>query len=283
MSDTSLMGLGELAKPATVLIEKISDAIGGLFKPWQIRRVADAEAYAEKTRALTRMKITKLERRAMARLFAEEAKKQTNMESIVQKAIPQLNNDARSEELDDDWISNFFEKCRLISDEEMQNLWAKILAGEANAPGKYSKRTVDFVSSVDKSDAQLFTQLCGFNWFMEDIVPLIFDYDDEIYTKHGITFDVLSHFDEIGLLTFSIGYFSRTFTSEILTISYYGTDINIRFSETRKNNIDLGQVRLSKIGQELAPISRAKPVADFMDFVLSKWISQDLAIYSHWP
>lgn len=36
--------LGDLTKPATVLIEKISEAVGGVFKPYQIVRVAKAEA-----------------------------------------------------------------------------------------------------------------------------------------------------------------------------------------------------------------------------------------------
>jgi hypothetical protein len=40
--NSSLINLGDLAKPASVLIEKISDAIGGGFKPWQTRRVAKA-------------------------------------------------------------------------------------------------------------------------------------------------------------------------------------------------------------------------------------------------
>ena len=31
--------LGELSKPATLLIEKISNAITGFARPWQIRRV----------------------------------------------------------------------------------------------------------------------------------------------------------------------------------------------------------------------------------------------------
>ena len=46
----------------------------------------------------------------------------------------------------------------------MQILWARVLAGEANAPGTYSKRTVNLLSDFDKSDAELFTKLCGFGW-----------------------------------------------------------------------------------------------------------------------
>lgn len=49
MSDdksTSLVNLGDLSKPANTLIEKVSSAIGGIFEPWQIKRVAKAEAEA---------------------------------------------------------------------------------------------------------------------------------------------------------------------------------------------------------------------------------------------
>jgi hypothetical protein len=31
--ESSLINLGELSKPATVLVEKISEAVGGVFKP----------------------------------------------------------------------------------------------------------------------------------------------------------------------------------------------------------------------------------------------------------
>jgi hypothetical protein len=39
---------------------------------------------------------------------------------------------------------------------------AKILAGEANVPGSFSKRTINLQSSVEKIEAQRFTYLCGF-------------------------------------------------------------------------------------------------------------------------
>jgi hypothetical protein len=44
---SSLINLGDLSKPATVLIEKISDAVGALYKPRQIKRLAQAEAESE--------------------------------------------------------------------------------------------------------------------------------------------------------------------------------------------------------------------------------------------
>jgi hypothetical protein len=45
MSDgNSIINLGDLTKPATTLIEKISDAVGVLYQPRQIKRLAKAES-----------------------------------------------------------------------------------------------------------------------------------------------------------------------------------------------------------------------------------------------
>lgn len=284
MCGSSLINIGELSKPATVLIQKISDAVGGVFKPYQIRRVAAAEAEAEKIKALAQIEISELQHRAVVRFVAEETRKQASIESITEKALPDLNADARPQDMENDWISNFFDKCRLVSDEEMQNLWAKVLAGEANAPGKYSKRTVGFLSSIDKSDAILFTHLCGFGWFLGKVFPLIYDIENEIYTRHGIDFLGLKHLDEIGLLSFEpLAGYRRTGLREIVKVFYYGTPINLRFPKKENNDLDVGQVLLSKTGQELAPISGSQVVPGFLDFVLDKWTRSGLATFSDWP
>jgi hypothetical protein len=140
MNDNPLAILGELSKPATVLIEKISDAIGGIFKPYQIVRVAKAEAEAERIRAELQIQITDLHKRAFYRFLEEEAKKQLNIEGITQRALPLLNEKSSPENVEDDWITNFFDKCRIVSDDDMQQLWSRILAGEANSPGAFSKK-----------------------------------------------------------------------------------------------------------------------------------------------
>jgi hypothetical protein len=169
----SIVRLDGLSKPGTVLIEKISDAIGGIFKPYQIKRVAEAEAEANLIHAKANIEITELQERAFHRFLNEEVKKRENIESITSKAIPQLENNSTPQDVADDWIANFFDKCRIISDGEMQLLWAKVLAGEANTPGSYSKRTVNFLGSLDKQDAIIFTNLCRFSWIIGTLSPLI--------------------------------------------------------------------------------------------------------------
>ena len=155
-TSSSLVNLGELSKPADTLIRKVSNAVGGLFAPYQIKRLAKAEAKAALTKAQSEIDVTDLHKRAAHRWINEEAQRQNNMENIIARALPQLSESANADSVENDWIVNFFDKSRIVSDEQMQDLWSRILAGEANAPGTYSKRTVNFLSDLDKVDADLF-------------------------------------------------------------------------------------------------------------------------------
>lgn len=275
-NEISLVNLGEWSNTANVLIEKISDAIGGLAKPWQIRRVARAEAEVEKLKAEAQIEITEIHRRAIQRFIAEEANRQHNIESIIAKALPQVTETGQPQNMENDWITNFFDKCRLISDEEMQTLWASVLAGEANSPGSYSKRTVNFLNSIDKSDATLFQSLCDFCWEVGNYCPLIYDYSLEIYSKHGIDFSSLTHLDEIGLISFShLSGYRRIKLPQEIQVAYYETPIIIKFRNDNDNDMDTGKVMLSKVGQELAPICSSEPIPEFFDYILEKWM-QDM-------
>jgi Protein of unknown function (DUF2806) len=285
----SIINLGDLTKPATVLVEKISDAIGGIFRPHQIRRVADAEAYSEKVKAVSQLEITDLQRRAMQRLFKEEARKQANMESITARALPQLEPDSRPQDVNDDWIANLFEQCRIVSDEEMQILWSKVLAGEANSPGSFSKRTVNFLGSLDKPDAEMFSTLCRFAWTIDGLLdPLIFmtsnSIDTELYTEHGLSYTLLHHFDHIGLLRFEqLATFQTKALPDATSVSYYDNIIMIEIGGYTNNRIATGNVSLSRIGRELASICGAQPISGFMDYVLGKWVSEGLNVFSPYP
>jgi hypothetical protein len=279
MDEDTIKALGELSKPATVFIERISDAVGGIFKPYQIVRVAKAEAEADRIRANTQVEITDLQRRAFRRFLEEEAKKQINIENITRKALPELKEDAKPEQLDNDWIANFFDRCRLVSDEEMQSLWSRVLAGEANTPGKYSKRTVNFLSTLDKTEADLFTRLCGFIWVIGERIPLIYDVEDQIYNQHGIGFSALSHLESIGLVQFDplAGYQKKRLPKRFDTY-YYEQQVLIEMPEDSNNSMNIGKVMLTRTGFELVPISGSHPVDGFLEFIQNKWRSLNYQI-----
>jgi len=285
MSDgTSLINFGDLTKPATVLIEKIADATGVLYEPQRIRKRAKAEAEADLIKAETQIEITALQRRALKRFVQEEGKKQENMEDITEGTIPLLNENSSPENIEDDWIANFFDKCRIVSDKEMQTLWSKVLAGEANNPNSFSKRTVNFLASLDKSDAELFTSLCGFALFWENLIPMVYDVENSIYNNTGINFSSLSHLETIGLIKFSeLGYLQKG-EFKLCIIGYYGEPLLIKFEKEQTNSLEIGRVLLTQTGEQLAKICNSKPVDGFVDYVVEKWVKeQSLKVWSPYP
>jgi hypothetical protein len=275
--DASLIKIDSEA--AKALIEKIGDAIGGLFRPFQIKRVARAEVEAEIIRAEGQIRRDELQRRAVARFVAEESKKQDNIENITRKAIPLLNASSTPREMENDWITNFFDKCRIISDDEMQILWSRVLAGEANSPGSFSKRTVNSLASLDKTDAEYFTSLCRFVWEVgDDLIPLIFDQTKRIYLQHGVGFVTLSHLDDIGLISFGTLEFTRRHLGMSFVARYYGSRLTMELKESGDSELGIGHVILTKTGSELARICGAEPVDGFLEYVIKQWEKEEIVL-----
>ncbi len=208
----------------------------------------------------------------MRRWVEEEAQHQKGMEDITAKALPQLNENANPDAIEDGWLVNFFDKSRIVSDDDMQNLWSRILAGEANAPGTYSKRTVNFLSDLDKAEADLFTRLCGFTWVIGNFVPLVFDEEAEIYNRHGVNFSSLGHLDSIGLVRFGeLTSMSRVKLPKKFSVAYYGRPLTLGMPLDADNRLDIGKVLFTRIGQELAPICGSGPVEGFWEYVQDQW------------
>jgi hypothetical protein len=266
------VNLGDLSKPADTLIKKVSKAVGGVFAPWQIKRIAKAEAEAAIIKAQTGIQITDLHRRAMHRFIEEEAQRQKNIEDITMKALPQLSEEAKPDAIEDDWITNFFDKSRIVSDTEMQDLWSRILAGEANAPGTYSKRTVNFLSDLDKIDAELFSRLCGFGWVIGSFVPLVFDVQGDIYNRNGVNFGTLTHLESIGLIQFdNLAGFVRHKIPKRFVVHYYERPFYLEMANDADNALELGRTLLTKTGAELAPICGSQPVDGFWEYMQDRW------------
>ena len=278
MSD-SLIHIKDLAgfsKPATRLIEKISDAIGVAWKPYQIKRIAKAKVEAAKIEAQGGIEITDLHRRAMIRWMNEEAQNQQNMEAITAMALPSVREEAEPDSIENDWLVNFFDKCRKISDDEMQGLWARILSGEANAPGSFSKRTVNCVAELDQSDAELFVRLCGFVivWQNSKSIqqPLIFSDGAEIYNNHGINFTSLYHLESIGLITILSPITVRWGSlPKHCLVTYHGQSLALDLPQDAGNQIEAGYVLFTSIGAELASICVSRPVEGFWEYVQHHW------------
>lgn len=276
-----MINLGDISKPATVLIEKISNAVGILYEPRKIKNLAKANAEAEKIKFLGQLELSDLELRSINRFVTQEAKKQQNIESITAQAIQELPCDSNTEALEEDWITHFFSKCENVSDSEMQSLWSKLLSNEAHTPGTFSKRTVDFVASMDKRDAKMFTDFCQFVWVHGNYIPLIFDVNNDVYNEAGVNFATLKHLDAIGLISFepTAGYVRRKLGQDE-RFYYYDQPTDLRLKQQQNNQINLGMALLTRTGHELVSVCGSEPNESFYEYVIKKWFDDGIVTSS---
>ena len=197
---------------------------------------------------------------------------QRNMASTIEKAIRRLNDDAKPEDVEPDWYRHFFNRQCIVSDSEMQEIWARILAGEANRPGSFSRRTLSIVSDIDKSEAETFAKLCGFCWEVYGVlVPLIVRdaYKERMYFERGLWFSAINHFQTIGLLQFErLSPWRRLSMSNTESIYYFGRELKLL---DVKGEFQLGYGNFTECGRELAGICEREPVEELWEYVTQNY------------
>ena len=148
-------------------------------------------------------------------------------------------------------------------------------------------RSEDILSSSDHSksdlspkDNQLFESLCQFLWIQGDPLPLIFDVENEIYTKQGITLATLKHLEAIGLIIFETQGFVKKGFGKHTRLFYWGKPTKIGFQNDENNYLNLGHVLLTAYGNKLASTYKAPRNQQFYEYVINRWFQQGLVLSS---
>ena len=102
-----------------------------------------------------------LEERAYRRKKIDELRQQKNMEEIMLQAAKYCSDGTITDRADQDWFSNFVRLAEGISNKTMQNLWAKILAGEISHPGSFSLKTLQTFRTMSITEAKLLAKACS--------------------------------------------------------------------------------------------------------------------------
>jgi hypothetical protein len=274
--ENPLTNLEKLSAPVTKLVEVVAAGIGTLYEPFGVVRKAKADAKAAVIRARADAEVATIEHRAKARLEHREATRQENIERVTAIAAGELPDSVSSTPVDPDWTAQYINHAQDVSNEDLQVLWGRILAGEVAKPGSYSKRTLEFLGTLEKWEAQGFTDFCAFA-FTDNGWHYLFRckaYFEALREKFGMS-DVEGHFTTIGLLRSETGMPNP---SELngKKVRYFEEAFNIVAppAPTAKRgmaSLEIGpSVRnFSLIGQQLANISGAKPAAGYLEKMLA--------------
>ena len=108
--------------------------------------------------------------RAAAKKFSQKiSRERINIDQIAQITAGELRRKSAknttetpdSVPIREDWMSVFENEAAQMSSEEMQRLFARILAGEIRKPSSYSIRTVRILAQIDNTAAALFQKFCS--------------------------------------------------------------------------------------------------------------------------
>ena len=272
-----LVDLGAVAKPVGKVVEKLTDKVSSavylLYEPTHIRRIAQAKADSA-VRALNSEIEQSVVRRALRRWVSEEVQNQENMEAIFRGAIPNLSPDADPAAMSTTWIRQFFESSRIISDEYVRSVWSRILATEANRPGRYSIKTIRSLADFDRRDAEDFVKLCRFCCEIGGVpTPIVRFMVDEIYKKNGIDEAFLFRLEELGVIRVDHGIFRAGFGMDIedgTRVNYYGRTGQLGPREDGRLLLSTGRIEYTRSGREISQICKTEPVDGFWGYLVGR-------------
>lgn len=274
----SLLSKGEsttIASVANNVIDKISAAIGYVIIPKGKRKHKNEATEYLIARIKEDPKIPELAKAAMIANAKKIIKEYSNQQDVVNIAIQYLSETANADNLDQDWLDDLIEKSGNISDEQVKDLFGRLIAEACNGK-KVSKSLTYKLCLMDHDLAVSFEKLCKYmvevsaydcqsNLIDKSIRILYFD--NHIGWSENFLLEAnIFELSAIGLVSEGTHYYtfqneSENCHIERISIRYGNEEVSFvgkgtyEFINEKKNIIcDGGSIYLTKDGQYLAEI-----------------------------
>ena len=192
-----------------------------------------------------------------SRLTFQEQKRQNNIGAVVRMAADELGDkEVQNHDVDHDWVARFFSDAQDVTSEHMQRIWAKILAGEVETPGRTSLHTLSILKNMSQQDAKLFEEISRF--VFDDF---IFNYPNTSELPDFPANKLLMDMRSYGLLSLDFGI-TKSFNIPLEGIKFYaGRQIyKISRNNEKPYKLKIPILPLSPQGYEL--YSLIEPVID---------------------
>ena len=212
--------------------------------------------------------------RHIAQSFEFQGRKRlANARIVLEAAADELGDrEVDDHEPDPDWTARFFDHVQDVSSEDMQRIWAKILAGEIESPGRTSLRTLDTLKNMRKLDAELFKGISNLV-IQRDCV-----FFDESYFKNfdALNYSKLIHLQDCGLVVIQ-SFLTRQITlgeNKERALTYQNSALLIAGDQEAPEVVGIPVALLTTAGRELFQIVECTPhweyLRTFSKFLQSK-------------
>lgn len=263
----------DLAQNEAVL-NKTSNLMGMLFPYAGLRKKA-LEMYISD--------VEKSDMSSESKLIAVLNAKDTIKKLKNQKKIAEIAMDNAKEGTDftaqsgvnEEWLNRFMESAGFVSSDDIQDIWGKLLSKEFESPGSTPMNMVRILSEMTPFYAQAFRKICSMQGVIvglnsngkivsarqDVIVP--FNGNEERFAEMGLTFNVFSELETLGLLKFESvgGFLWKGITAE--TILFYVDDTTEVITKHRNDEIPSGNIMLTAAGKCLKAITPLEEIEDY--------------------
>lgn len=273
-----------LASNFPTVMNAVSAVTGGLFTAIFLKHNTAVSEF-EKIKA-GKFKEVADDLLSSGKMTFTEYYKANNFLEVAKKAdeyYSKNSSENESESYNFDWFVRFFEAVGNISDEKMQELWAKILAGEISKPKSYSLKTIDVLRNIDKQDAELFVKICSCSFPMEE--KRVFLPNDVVYLRnHNIQYADIMRLSEYGLIFNNgrISYNKNIDRNPSLLFLNRELVMIISSYSGRKEEISIDQFPFTVVGSELFfIINESGTNDDFIEYgrLLAQSVNCNLAVH----
>ncbi len=218
-----------------------------------------------------------IEDRSIKRERLATLRKQKNIETIMEKTFAFCASNSIDKRTDLDWFNRYIALAEDVSNKTMQDLWAKILAGELARPGSFSLKALKVFRDMSIVDAKLFAKACSLavkDQSKKNIriisgsyqQPGLFNFLNKDRQRHiNLSHFGLNYADILSLADNHLLYQQESESSimasgDTINLNYNGSPVKL---SGKKANIAIQFYKFTAIGTELAQLISDKPNDEF--------------------
>lgn len=209
--------------------------------------------------------------------YIENLRHTTNLIDTATKSAKYIDQEKPNDiKMDNDFFWNTIEHAKTISNDEMQELVAKIIAGEYNKPGTYSMSTLQTLKMLGKQELELFERMCSLCINSDQIPQEVFSLGESIkpvMNSLKIDFGSLQALQNLGL--FLPNDMTRSLENpekKNLALIYQGKVI--RFKPTHETNLQIqfpGFYGLSNTGKQILQHLKPEFKEEYYDWLKTNY------------
>lgn len=279
--------IAKTAKNTVDIISKTYDTIEKIIPALKFRRIKYEELEFYMRQLRERDDLSDVIKASIALNYNQIVKEVSRCYTVTELAEKYIEKDAKPENINNDWYEFFFDKVKLVSDEYMQEIWARILAGKINDSKNYSMSLIHTLSIMEKNQANDFcnvSRFCMKSFYEEDVVnPLIFiSKNIKPYQSSKITRTKLLELQRLGLIQCD---FNNEFVFINKVYFKYGNNrIKVVGDKNNKDKILAGNVIFTRDGSDLYKIvgdEFKEYRTDILDFTVEKFLNRNCEVYKN--